>query len=52
MQIAEFASRRVAPPRTALSRWRSAGGGLDEETSRYAAHPWYLVLWLTGVNYF
>jgi hypothetical protein len=46
--IAELAS----PPRTAFGRWFSAGGGLDEETSRHATHPWYLVLWLTGVDYF
>lgn len=50
--IAEFASRRADPPRTALGRWFSAGGGLDEETSRHATHPWYFVLWLTGVDYF
>ncbi len=50
--IAELASRRAATPRTVLGRWFSAGGGLDEETSHHAAHPWYLVLWLTGVDYF
>ncbi len=50
--MAELASRRAAPPGTALGRWFSAGGGLDEETSRHATHPWYLVLWLTGVDYF
>ena len=49
---AELAPGRTNLPRTALGRWLSAGGGLDEETSRQTAHPWYLVLWLTGVDYF
>jgi hypothetical protein len=50
--IATLASRRAVPPATACRRWFSSGGGLDDETRRHAAHPWYLVLWLTGVDYF
>src|SRR5918911_1668522 len=32
--------------------WFHRGGRLDEPSSHVAAHPWYLVLWLTGVDYF
>jgi hypothetical protein len=44
--------RRTAPPRTALGRWLFLGGALDEEAAQRHTHPWYLVLWLTGVDYF
>ncbi len=50
--IAALTSRRAAPPGTALGRWFSADGALDDETTRHGAHPWYFVLWLTGVDYF
>jgi hypothetical protein len=45
-------SRRTAPPTGAVSRWLFKGGGLDEVSSHQRAHPWYVVLWLTGVDYF
>lgn len=42
---------RTAPPRTILGRWFQAGGKL-ESVEHEQAHPWYMVLWLTGVDYF
>lgn len=50
--IAVLTSRRDATPATGLNRWFSAGGGMDDQGHHHAAHPWYLVLWLTGVDYF
>ncbi|MBI2877422.1 MAG: hypothetical protein HYY20_11120 [Candidatus Tectomicrobia bacterium] len=44
--------RRTAPPRSALGRWFFHGDRLDEERGDHRSHPWYLVLWLTGVDYF
>lgn len=44
--------RRTAPPKTALGRWLFHGGAPDEQHAEHETHPWYLVLWLTGVDYF
>src|SRR5881397_4428677 len=36
-----------------LARWLFAGGRLDQAHHHEEhTHPWYLVLWLTGVDYF
>ncbi|HEV8701121.1 MAG TPA: hypothetical protein VGV60_07605 [Candidatus Polarisedimenticolia bacterium] len=44
---------RTTPPRTAIGRWMTAGERLSEpKPNGGAAHPWYKVLWLTGVDYF
>lgn len=43
---------RTAPPKTALGRWFLRGERMDELHGRHQKHPWYLVLWLTGVDYF
>lgn len=29
-----------------------SGGSLDQHEPQHKTHPWYLVLWLTGVDYF
>src|SRR4051812_22165389 len=39
--------------RSGLARWLFAGGRLDlGHNHDHETHPWYLVLWLTGVDYF
>jgi hypothetical protein len=51
-RVAEIPMRDAAPPRTALGRWFFHGGSLEELHASGESHPWYLVLWLTGVDYF
>src|SRR5437899_9537627 len=44
---------RTTPPRTALGRWLTTGERLTEpQRTGEGPHPWYKVLWLTGVDYF
>jgi len=48
-------SDKAEMPRTGFSAWLFRGDRLDEAPPREAkqgAHPWYMVLWLTGVDYF
>jgi len=42
---------RNAPPRSRVARWFFKGGNL-EEGEHHETRPWYMVLWLTGVDYF
>jgi hypothetical protein len=35
-----------------LTAWFRTGGRLDQEDARHHTHPWYLVIWLTGLDYF
>jgi hypothetical protein len=49
--------RQLAQPsldyRSALGKWLSRGQPLDTEADHEAAtHPWWKVIWLTGVDYF
>ena len=50
--IPEIPVRRTAPPRSALGRWLFHGGKLEESHAHHHTRPWYVVLWLTGVDYF
>jgi hypothetical protein len=44
--------RRFALLRSSLGRWLFRGGSLEAQHAEHTTHPWYLVLWLTGVDYF
>ncbi len=45
-------TRHTATPRTRLGRWLFRGGRLEETEHFEDTHPWYSVVWLTGVDYF
>ncbi|MFI5095798.1 MAG: hypothetical protein ACHQIK_20415 [Candidatus Acidiferrales bacterium] len=45
-------TRQTAPPSTLVGRWFFRGGRLEETAPVKETHPWYLVIWLTGVDYF
>src|SRR5687767_12757571 len=42
---------RTTPPKSRAARWFYRGGSLEEH-EHHQTHRWYLVLWLTGVDYF
>jgi len=42
---------QTAAPRSRIARWFYRGGSLEEH-EHHNTHPWYMVLWLTGVDYF
>ncbi|HZS04716.1 MAG TPA: hypothetical protein VFD58_07770 [Blastocatellia bacterium] len=43
---------RQTVPRRGFRRWLFSGGSLEASHAEHKTHPWYLVLWLTGVDYF
>jgi len=43
---------RTAQPRTGLTRWLLHGGAGGDAAAHHATHPWWKVLWLSGVDYF
>lgn len=51
-RILRLPTRREAAPRNALGRLLLSGRRLDEPKASEVVRPWYLVLWLTGVDYF
>jgi hypothetical protein len=55
MTVGPLPTRETArPPKGFLGRSLLGGGRMDERvhTATQKTHPWYLVLWLTGVDYF
>jgi hypothetical protein len=42
----------AAPPRRGAAGWLHTGGRMDGDSQHRDVHPWYRVLWLTGVDYF
>jgi hypothetical protein len=44
--------RRNTPPKGFFGTWLARGQRLDQEQPGAESHPWYRVLWLTGVDYF
>src|SRR5688572_28052019 len=42
---------QTAAPQSRIARWLYRGGNLEEH-EHHSTHPWYMVLWLTGVDYF
>ncbi len=50
--VTQLPTRETAAPRTAIGRWIFSGGPLSEMETQGHTYPWYLVLWLTGVDYF
>jgi hypothetical protein len=51
-QPLELPTREKTPPSTALGRWFSSGGRLDEPQTVEGNSPWYAVMCLTGLDYF
>lgn len=50
--IPTLPTANTSTPRTPWGRWLFRGGSLDAHHADHKTHPWYLVLWLTGVDYF
>lgn len=52
ISLPNLPTRHSAPPSTRVGRWFFRGGRLEETVPVQEAYPWYLVIWLTGVDYF
>jgi len=50
--VLRLPTRDEAPPAGWLARFLLSGGRPDEHREDAKTYPWYLVLWLTGVDYF
>ena len=52
ISLPNLPTRHSAPPSTRVGRWFFRGGRLEETAPVQETYPWYLVIWLTGVDYF
>ena len=53
VEIPRLPTPESSPPRTSVGRWLFSGGPLDElQDHSKSSQPWYLVIWLSGVDYF
>ncbi|MGC2527648.1 MAG: hypothetical protein WA639_07860 [Candidatus Acidiferrum sp.] len=52
ISLPNLPTRHSAPPSTRIGRWFFRGGRLEETAPVKETYPWYLVIWLTGVDYF
>jgi hypothetical protein len=48
----ELSDGDTTEPKTALQRWFRSGGPLAHADGKARTYPWYMVVWLTGVDYF
>src|ERR1700736_5579990 len=48
----KFSMSEEVPAENALMRWLHRGENLDAHAKGHTRPPWYLVIWLTGVDYF
>jgi hypothetical protein len=52
-ELPAIEERRPVPPPSPLQRWLRRDDSLAlHDARKHGTHPWYLVIWLTGVDYF
>lgn len=52
LQLPKLPARREAKPKSWLGHFLLSGHRADHENETGRTYPWYVVLWLTGVDYF
>lgn len=52
LDVGSLPGPRTASSQTIIGRWFFRGGRIDEPSGHAQGHPWYQVIWLTGVDYF